>query len=241
MRLRLVALVVASAGLVCAPANAATDSSVVLDSAPIDPHDFNSMQRGARTYVNYCIGCHSLRFLRYSRMAEDLGISDDVVTQNLSFGGKLFAPMVSAMDEEVAKEWFNQAEPIDLSLVARSRGVDWLYNYLRSFYRDPSRPSGWNNTLFENVSMPHALHSLQGTIVAAEDGTMTMVRAGSMQPSEYDTMVADLVNFLAYAAEPARNSRHRIGYGVMIFLSFLLVLTYILYREYWKDIKTPGT
>ncbi len=237
MRRFLVACVISAAVAAPGAALAAGGGGVALDSAPIDSHDFDSLQRGAALYVNYCIGCHSLKYLRYSRMAEDLGLSDEVVTANLSFGGKLFAPMESAMDAEAAKEWFQQAVPIDLSLVARSRGTDWLYTYLRSFYRDPSRPSGWNNALFENVAMPHALHSLQGTFARGDDGSVTVLRAGSLSEAEYDTAVADLVNFLDYAGEPARNTRHRVGFGVMIVLSFLIVLFYVLYREYWRDIK----
>ncbi len=218
-------------------AHAATEGGLELDAAPIDTHNFVSLQRGAGLYVNYCIGCHSLQYLRYARAAEDLGIDEDTAQRSLAFGGELFAPMVSAMDEEQAKEWFSQAAPPDLTLSARARGADWLYTYLRTFYRDPSRPSGWNNVVFANVAMPHALHSLQGSAVLEDDGTMRMIAPGSMAASEYDIAVADLVNFLVYAAEPSREARLRTGYAVMIVLSFLLVLTYLLYREYWRDIK----
>ena len=241
MKLRLAAMTVALASVMSAGALAASEGGVALDSAPIDSHDFASLQRGAKMFANYCVGCHGLKYLRFTRMAEDLGIPEETVTRNLSFGGKLFAPMISSMDSEAAKAWFSQAEPIDLSLVARSRGTDWLYTYLRSFYRDPERPSGWNNTLFENVSMPHALHSLQGTYAHGENGSMVLLRQGSMAESEYNTAIADIVNFLAYASEPSKNTRHRVGFGVMIFLCFLLVLTYILYREYWRDIKRPAS
>ena len=219
------------------PANAAGGSAVPIDSAPIDHYDFGSKQRGAQLYVNYCIGCHSMKYMRYTRVAEDLGIEDDLMTENISFGGKLFAPMESAMNEEVAKNWFNQARPPDLSLTARSRGADWLYTYLRSFYRDPHRPSGWNNLVFENVAMPNVLHKLQGSYYFDDDGNKVEITAASMSELEFNRAVADLVNFLVYVGEPARNTRVAIGYGVMIFLSFLLVIVYSMYREYWVNIK----
>ena len=225
------------AALLSPVALAAGGSAASLDTAPIDPHDFDSLQRGAGLYVNYCIGCHSLKYIRYTRIAEDLGLSEATTQENLAFGGELFAPVESAMDAQEAAEWFSQAVPPDLSLTARSRGVDWLYTYLKSFYRDGDRPSGWNNTLFENVSMPHALHSLQGTFALDGGGHLVQLRPGDLDAASYDTAVADIVNFMAYVAEPSKQQRLRIGYGVMIFLSFLLVVTYMLYREYWRDIK----
>ena len=139
--------------------------------------------------------------MRYTRVAEDLGIPAAVAQSNLAFGQELFAPMLSAMTEEQGQAWFNQAVPPDLTLAARSRSADWLYSYMKSFYRDPARPSGWNNTVFANVAMPHALHSLQGIQVLDEDG-LRLASAGALEPAEYDIAVADLVNFLVYVAEP---------------------------------------
>ena len=216
---------------------AAEEAGVVLDGAPLDGFNFASLQRGAKTYVNNCIGCHSLQYIRYARLEEDLGIPADVLQSNIAFGQELFAPMNSAMRSEDAKEWFDQAVPPDLSLIARNRSPDWLYTYLKSFYRDPSRPSGWNNILFTNVAMPHVLQSQQGTMLLDEHGKLIVHEDGSLSLSEYDTLVADLINFLVYVGDPTRQTRYRIGYGVMIFLSFMLVLTYMMYREYWRDIK----
>lgn len=219
-----------------APAHGA-GSELVLDQAPIDHYNFPSLQRGAQLYVNYCIGCHSLKYMRYSRLGEDLGISEEILSAHITFGEKLFAPMNSAMDAEVAKEWFYQATPTDLSVISRAKGADWIFSYLRGFYRDAERPSGWNNSVFENVAMPNVLHSLQGSQRYDESGNLVQVSVGSMDAAEFDTAVADLVNFLVYVGEPVRNTRVRIGYGVMIFLSFLLVIVYMMYREYWREVE----
>lgn len=222
---------------VAAVSSQAASEAVALDTAPIDHYDFASLQRGAKLYVNYCIGCHSLQYMRYTRLGDDLGISDDLLQQNIAFGGKLFAPMLSAMTEQQSKKWFNQAVAPDLSLTARSRTADWLYTYLRSFYRDPDRPTGWNNSIFANVAMPNVLHSLQGSYRLDAAGEKVLLTPGSMDTAEFNTAVTDLVNFLVYVGEPARNTRVHIGYGVMIFLSFLLVIVYAMYRDYWRDIK----
>lgn len=216
----------------------AASAAVELDEAPLDSFDFASKQRGAQLYVNYCIGCHSLKYMRYTRVAEDLGIPAAVAQSNLAFGQELFAPMLSAMTAEQGAAWFNQAIPPDLSLSARSRSPDWLYTYLRSFYRDPERPSGWNNAIFANVAMPHALQRLQGIQVLDEDG-LRLASSGTMNQAEYDVAIADLVNFLVYVAEPVRLTRHRIGYGVIIFVLLLGVITYMMYRDYWRDITSP--
>lgn len=233
---KLTALAILLAGLTAVPTLAATEE-VQLDSAPIDHYNYASLQRGAKLYVNYCIGCHSLKYMRYTRLGDDLGIAEDLLQANIAFGSKLFAPMVSAMDGQTAKNWFNQAVPPDLSLTARARTADWLYTYLRGFYRDPERPTGWNNKIFSNVAMPNVLHSLQGSYRYDETGKMVMLNKGKMDQAEFDTVVADLVNFLVYVGEPARNTRVQIGYGVMIFLSFLLVIVYAMYREYWREVK----
>lgn len=230
-----VALLLGLGLLLGGPAALGAGPAAALDQAPLDAFDFASKQRGAKLYVNYCIGCHSLQYMRYTRVAEDLGIPEAVAQSNLAFGQDLFAPMLSAMAPEQGQAWFNQAVPPDLTLVARSRSPDWLYSYMKSFYRDPERPSGWNNAVFANVAMPHALHALQGVQVLEEDG-LRLARAGALEPAEYDVAVADLVNFLVYVAEPVRLTRHRIGYGVIIFVLLLGIVTYMLYRDYWRDI-----
>ena len=215
---------------------AAAESGVSLDQAPVDPHDFGSLQRGARMYVNYCQGCHSLQYLRYTRIVEDLGIPEDIARSSLALDENLFQPLGRAMSDEQARAWFNEALPPDLSLVARSRGADWLFTFLRSFYRDPEKPSGWNNLVFASTAMPHALQSLQGTYSLGEDGDLVRASEGRLDETAYSLAVADLVNFLVYAGEPARNLRVTIGYGVMIFLLILLPIVYLTYREYWRKV-----
>ena len=186
-------------------------------------------------YVNYCQGCHSLQYLRYTRIVEDLGVSEELARSGLAFEDELFQPLGRAMSDEQARAWFNEALPPDLSLIARSRGADWLFTFLRSFYRDPERPSGWNNLVFASTAMPHILQSLQGTYHLSEDGSLVRASPGRIDDTAYSLAVADLVNFLVYAGEPARNIRVTIGYGVMIFLLVLLPIVYLTYREYWRN------
>ncbi|MDM5146810.1 cytochrome c1 [Candidatus Persebacteraceae bacterium Df01] len=209
----------------------------VLSQAPIDYNDIESVQRGAAAFANYCQGCHSVKYMRYGRLAEDLKISGGQIEDFLIHNeAGLADEMVSAMTKEEGKEWFWQASPPDLSLVARLRGVDWLYAYLRGFYRDYSRPSGWNNAVFENAAMPHVLSHLQGIYERTSDGTVKQIRPGKMSVVAYDAMIADVVGFLAYAGEPTRAQRIKTGYLVMAFLLLFLLIVYFLYREYWKDI-----
>ena len=221
-----------------APALAAGGSSN-LPQAPVQYGDLEAMQRGAAVFVNYCMGCHSMQHLRYGRLEEDLGIGADLIEKFLIHNSAgLGDGMQSAMNSEDGKEWFDQAPPPDLSLSSRLRGVDWLYAYLRGFYRDPGRPNGWNNAVFENVAMPHALADLQGVYAQdAETGARVQISKGRMTPQEYNELVGNLVTFMAYAGEPARGARLKTGYLVMSFLLVLLLATYFLYREYWKDIK----
>lgn len=208
-----------------------------LPRAPVQYGDKEAMQRGAAVFVNYCLGCHGAQYMRYGRLTEDIGLSDEMVKKFLIHNDAgLGDGMRTAMREEDGKEWFYQAAPPDLSLSARLRGPDWLYGYLRGFYRDPSRAGGWNNAVFENVAMPHVLADLQGIYAASEDGTLSQIAEGRMSPAEYDAMIGDLVTFMAYMGEPARAARYKTGYLVMIFLLAALLLTYFLYREYWRDI-----
>ena len=239
--------------LLCAPLLAlAAGDEVKLDRAPIDERDTLSLQRGARHFVNYCLGCHSAGYMRYNRLT-DIGLSEKQILDNLVFtGGKVGDLMKTAMDPKEAKEWFGTPAP-DLTVIARSRsshagtGADWLYTYLRGFYRDPNRPSGWNNTVYPNVAMPHVLWELQGEQVLkvetvqgpgypVEKARLELARPGVLAPLEYDRMVADLVNYLHYMAEPARPDRKLIGIYVLAFLAFMWVLAYILKKEYWKDV-----
>lgn len=216
----------------------AAGPSVELEKANIQPDNLVSLQNGAKLYVNYCMGCHSLEFQRYERMARDLEIPNEIVIQNLMVtGDKIGEQMKIAMKREDAAQWFG-APPPDLTLVARVRknGVDWLYSYLKGFYRDETRPYGVNNTVFPNVGMPHVLENLQGVQVKTDDGKLELVEQGSMTPEEYDQAVLDITNFLHYVAEPMKSDRREIGVYVLMFLIVLFGLAYLLKKEYWKDV-----
>lgn len=236
--------------LLVAPALAlASSGHEQLDKVNIDPTNKESLQRGARTFVNYCMGCHSAKYERYNRLARDLNISEDDVMHNLMFTGeKIGDHMDTSMDRGDAKNWFG-APPPDLTLVARVRGVDWLYTYLRAFYRDDSRPFGVNNQLFNNVGMPNVLWQLQGEqepvyeTVTDEDGHSHKVLegielkvAGEQNEAEFDRTVRDLVNFLAYMGEPMKQERMALGVKVLLFLLVFFVVAYLLKKEYWKDV-----
>jgi len=239
--------------LLMVPALAVASESVRLDHAPIKETDLVSLQNGAHTYVNYCLGCHGASYMRYNRLT-DLGLTEQQIRDYLIFtDAKVGDLMKTAMDPKNAKEWFG-APPPDLSVVARSRasgagtGADWLYTYLRGFYRDPARPTGWNNTVFPNVGMPHVLYQLQGEqVLKTEERALpgghkekiqklVVEKPGTMSPHEFDHMVADLVNFLTYMGEPVRKARVELGIYVMIFLGIAFVLAYALKKEYWKDV-----
>jgi len=246
--------------LLALPQAAFASESVKLDRLPADvsPNDPASLQRGAQVFVNYCMGCHSANYMRYNRLA-DLGLTETQIRDNLVFtGAKVGDLMKTAMDASDSKDWFGTPPP-DLTVIARSRsssagnGTDWLYSYLRGFYRDPSRPNGWNNVVFPNVGMPHVLWQLQGeqvlktevqTIPVGSQGDvekrevqkLVLSKPGAMKPAEYDRMVADLVNYLSYMSEPARSFRVQLGIYVLMFLGVLLVLAYLVKNEYWKDI-----
>jgi len=246
--------------LLAAPLAVAASEGIKLDRLPADvnPLDPVSLQRGAQVYVNYCLGCHSLAYMRYNRL-QQLGLTEQQIRDNLIFtGAKVGELMKIAVDPKESREWFGTPPP-DLTVIARARssgagsGADWLYSYLRGFYRDPSRPNGWNNTVFQNVAMPHVLWQLQGEQVLAtevqliprgskgeaekhEVQKLVLEKPGSMKPAEYDRMVGDLVNFLVYVGEPSRQSRVELGIYVLLFLGVLFVLAYLLKKEYWKDV-----
>jgi ubiquinol-cytochrome c reductase cytochrome c1 subunit len=215
--------------------------------AGTDLGDRASLQRGAQLYVNYCSGCHSLKYLRYSRMAEDLGLTEDEVQNNLNLSGAKFGETIqTSMTEEHAKQWFGKMPP-DLSLIARVRGSDWIYTYLKSFYLDESRPVGWNNTLFPNVSMPNPLWEMQGLQHAvhgkkdpatgeAPVEKLVLKQAGMLEPEAFDRSVRDITAFLEYAGEPAAIKRQAIGVWVVLFLAAFTFLAYLLKLEYWRDV-----
>ncbi|MDC1015872.1 cytochrome c1 [Candidatus Thioglobus sp.] len=183
--------------------------------------DRASLQNGAKLFMNYCSGCHAISFMRYNRIGSDLGLSDELVKQNLMFAGnKPGETMVTAMPEDAASKWFGGVPP-DLSLVARSKGTDWIYTYLRSFYEDESRIFGVNNKVLANASMPDALWSLKDT----------------QTETEFDNSVRDITNFLDYVGEPAKLIRLQLGKWVLLFLGVLFILVYMLKKEYWKDVK----
>ena len=216
-----------------------------LDEVDIDMNDTASLQRGAGLFVNYCLSCHGAAFMRYNRMAEDLQIPEDVVEDNMMYtADRIGGLMKTTMPAEDAKKWFGKAPP-DLSLIARSRGPEWIYTYMRSFYIDEESPSGWNNVLFEKVAMPHVLYNLQGARKAVfkknDHGKEVfdhyeMVKPGSMNEEEFDSSVRDLTNFMVYLAEPARMVRTKLGVYVLIFLAIFFVFAYLLKKEYWKDV-----
>lgn len=220
---------------------ALASSDVHLDKAPVS-NDQASLQRGAKYFVNYCLSCHSAQAMRYNRM-QDIGLTEQQIKDNLIFtGAKVGDTMVSSMGKKDAAAAFGAAPP-DLSVIARSRGADFLYTYLRGFYRDPTRPSGWNNTVFDKVGMPHVLYELQGEQVLevekhGEHVTQKLVLAkpGTMSPAEFNGMTADLVNFLVFMGEPMKATRIKLGIIVLLFLGVFFVVAYALKKEYWKDI-----
>lgn len=218
-----------------------------LQQAGTDLSNRASLQRGSQLFMNYCAGCHSLKYLRYSRVAEDLGLSEDEVMANLNLTGAKFGEhIISSMPEEQAAKWFGQVPP-DLSLITRVRGSDWVYTYMKSFYLDDTRPLGWNNTLFPNASMPNPFWKQQGlqhAVFAEQDpatGEAAVERLeisspGTQSAAEFDQTVRDLTAFLEYAGEPAALKRQGIGVWVIFFLSFLTLLAWLLKNEYWKDV-----
>lgn len=227
---------------------AAGGEGASLMKAHTNPSDVDSLQRGAKLFVNYCVGCHSAEYMRFSRVAQDLNLPEDLVEQYLIFtGGMIGDTMESAMDPEDGERWFGVVPP-DLTLVARRRSADWVYTYLNSFYRDDSRPVGVNNVVFPDVGMPHVLWQLQGMPEpkledADADGSKQHVvgvqvpeGAGTMTPREYQQATRDLTNFMAYMAEPVKAYRQELGVKVILFLLVFLAVAWLLKKEYWKDV-----
>ena len=227
----------------------AAESFYPIETVDVSLSSRGALQRGAKYFVNYCLSCHSAHHSRYSRVGEDLGLSEDQLRENLIFTRqKVGELMTVTFRDENALQWFG-AIPPDLTLIVRARGADWLYTYLKSFYLDETRPMGVNNALFNNVSMPHVLWELQGwqrpvhKTVTSSDGSekqvvagMRLVEKGKMSEQEYDRVVRDLVTFMAYLSEPAASKRRAVGVWVLLFLLALLGVVYALKREYWKDV-----
>ncbi len=220
-------------------------SGAHLDDANIDLGDKESLQRGFKYFVNYCLSCHSAKYQRFERTANDLGLSADDVKQNLMFTtDKIGGTMDIALNPVEATGYFGVTPP-DLSVITRARGSDWVYTYLRSFYLDDGKSTGVNNVVFPDVGMPHVLWELQGWQEARfkkdEHGQMKfekfeLVKAGSMSTEEFDGAMHDLVNFMTYLGDPSRVEREALGVKVILFLLVLFVLSYLLKKEYWKDI-----
>lgn len=216
-------------------------SELHLDKAPDRARDLPALQNGAKIFITYCLNCHSASYMRYNRL-RDIGLTEQQIKDNLLFTvEKVGEPMTIAMRRAEAKQWFGAAPP-DLTVIARARasefgtGSDWLYTYLRGFYRDDARPTGWNNTIFPNVGMPHVLWELQGEQIMGADHKLTLAKPGQLKPEDFDALVADLVGYLTYMGEPMANFRKDLGVFVLVFLAVLFVFSYALKREYWKDI-----
>ena len=250
---KIILILAAALGLAGA-VQAAGDGGIAWDKAPAYGSDLPALQNGAKLFVNYCLNCHSASYVRYNRL-QDIGLTEKQIKDNLLFAtDKVGETMKAAIDPKEAKEWFG-ANPPDLSLVARSRsghggtGADYLYTYLRTYYRDPEKATGWNNLVFPSVGMPHVLWQLQGDREPVFDtikshghdakvftGRWKQVTPGTMTPLEYDQAVGDLVGFMQWMGEPSQNSRVRIGVWVLLFLGVLTVFTWRLNAAYWKDI-----
>ena len=243
-------LAVAAALLIISSVALAAGGGKKYPPSGIQPDNIQSLQRGAANFMNYCSGCHSAQYVRYSTIGKHLGISDELLIENLMFNAeKPFETIQVSMPYEPAGRWFGKAPP-DLSLTARSKGADYIYAFLRSYYIDPNQANGVNNTALTMTAMPHVLWELQGfnkanfEEVQNEDGSVTQeflgfeqVIPGKLTPEEYDEFVRDTVNFLNYIAEPVRSERRVIGVWVLMFLTVFLVLAYLLKKEIWKDVK----
>lgn len=234
-----------AAGLLIS-ASALASETGGLQQSGTDLDDKASLQRGAALYINYCSGCHSLKYVRYARIGEDLGLTEDQVQANLNFtGAKIGDHVISPMTAEMGLAAFGKAPP-DLSVIARVRGSDWIYTYLKSFYLDESRPLGWNNKLFPNASMPNPLWEMQGLQqpvfgAKTESGELpvegfSISQAGSQTPQQFDQTVRDITAFLEYAGEPAALKRPALGVWVILFLSFFTFMAWLLKKEYWRDV-----
>lgn len=249
VRVAAVAAVAAAGWLAGLPALAAGGEFPLLE-ANTDIHNQASLQRGARNFMNYCAGCHSAQYMRYNRIAQDLGIPESELLANLMLkGGSVHDTIRAAMPAEDARRWFGNAPP-DLSLIARSRGTDYLYTFLKTFHVDPSRPHGVDNLVLPGTAMPHVLSELQGpqravrTVRRDADGhehqefeKLEALGPGTLTAAQYDEFVRDTVNFLDYVGEPVKAKRERLGVWVILFLLAFTILAWLLKKEYWKDVR----
>jgi ubiquinol-cytochrome c reductase cytochrome c1 subunit len=242
---RLVVLV----AIVASAQAGAAGGAVHLEPADIDPGNISSLQRGARNFMNYCSGCHSAQYVRFNTIGKYLELSEEQLIDNLMFNAeKTFETIQSAMPSDDAARWYGTAPP-DMSLMARAKGADYIYNFLKGFYLDPESPTGVDNLVLEGTSMPHVLWELQGYqsatfsehtvdgVTESEFGGFAQVTAGSLDAEDYDDFVRDTVNFLAYIAEPIRSERRMIGTWVIIYLLVFLVIAIMLKKQIWKDVK----
>ena len=248
-RIKKLALLVVSACFMTTPVFA-SGGGAKLASADIDPDNINSLQRGAGNFMNYCSGCHSAQYVRYKTIAKDLDLSEEMLVDNLMFNAeKTFETIQTSMPSGDAARWYGVAPP-DLSLMARAKGADHVFNFLKGFYIDPDSPTGVDNTVLAGTSMPHVLWELQGYQTANfsdhenDDGSVTttfdgftQVSVGKMDSEDYDEFVRDTVNFLAYMAEPVRGFRVNLGKWVLIYLIFFLIIARMLKKQIWKDVK----
>jgi ubiquinol-cytochrome c reductase cytochrome c1 subunit len=229
----------AAAVLLVVPALASAAGKVALENAPIDLQDKASLQRGAGLFMNYCAACHSLQYMRYSRLAEDLELTPEQVEQFLIKGdAKIGDLMKTGLAKGDGQAWFGKAPP-DLSTTARGKigQEDWIYTFLKSFYVDETRPMGWNNTVLSGASMPNVLWELQGIQRKTEDGFVIQEHErGRLSAAEYDRAITDLSAFLTYVGEPARLQRESLGVWVILFLAFFTLMAWLLKKEYWRDI-----
>lgn len=245
-------IVLTCLAMMVAVVQAATGTTIQIEPISINLKNKSALQRGAALYMNYCSGCHSLKYMRYNRMAEDLGLTTfdgevdkDLLYNNLVFTeAKLHDPIRIALPIAQARTWFGVVPP-DLSLTAREKGSDWIYAYLTSFYADNTRPFGTNNLLVPGVAMPNVLLPLSGRRIAVKDNVdgkevidyLQTVESGEVSPRQFESSVRDLVHFLTYVSEPVQLKRYRIGVGVLIFLGAFLIVTYLLKKTYWKAVK----
>jgi len=230
--------------LLLLPLSSFAAGGVKLQPVEVDLEDFTAIQKGAKHYVTYCLGCHSAKYMRYKRIAMDLEIDEDIVLAEIApEGANIYDPMLTAMNEHDSKKWFG-TNPPDLSLIARVRGPKWLYTYLKGFYTDKSKPFGSNNSVFKDVGMPNMLWKLQGEQVAVMEKShgedvisyLKQETEGTMSRQQFDQFLTELVNFLVYVGEPVQLERQRLGKYVLLFLLMFGVIAYLLKKEYWKDI-----
>lgn len=214
----------------------AASGQIRLDPVAIDLSDKASLQRGAKTFMNYCLSCHSAAYMRYNRMGKDLGLSDAQVAESLMFASdKVGDTMTVAMRPEDAKKWFGVVPP-DLSVISRARGTDWLYSYLRNYYLDSNKPMGTNNLIFKDVGMPHVLWQEQGYVRKDSDNKLHALTGDQTTAFEYNIMIRDLVNFLAYIGEPSKIERLALGKWVLLYLALFFFVAYPLKKAFWEDV-----